>query len=258
MIESEASKILEELRNLPEPDTMVVAKALAELLYREYQKHLFHKDKGHIERDDPKGVSEPDYEYGRLLLDWTKEVFYGKLIKDILPVFDEVWNRLVELGHTSRKTAFDYGDYDVSTWAEKKGNRKILIYIRHCSMADDNTFIFIRDEPETIVGFEKYRSFFDSFKCVTVWPRQVNYPRNWSWQKGKAKLPSLATQRKHDFNWGYNDARDKGHVFKYEFRNGLVDNAGWTEYRILRAIEIPYEIRTAFVIEGSWQGKEKS
>ncbi len=208
---------------LKEPSTMTIAKEAAAMFYKKYQKL---KDK----------------EVGSLFIEWTKEVFYGKLIKDAIPVFDFVWEELKKRHHTSRKRSLIYGDIDVSTWVEKTENKKILVYIRHCSMADDNTFIFIKEDR--IIELPDFME----FRAVTVWPRQKKYRPSWGEYLNKLIwVPSLNTYRKVGFNYGYEDGRDKGFVFKYKARDELAEDAHYSEPKILRALDILEEIRSELI-----------
>lgn len=169
---------------------------LAKNLYRKYKKENDKKKTG---------------KYDSLLLKWTLQKFWRRVIEDNIPVFLEVWKKLNEQKHT-RKNKFVYGDYDVGLWVEypKDKNKKVIISTRYCSCADDNTYIFILEKTD-------YRTV---FRTVTVWPRQINskYKHCEKGDKFSKDIykPSLNTYRKADFKFGYYDNRDKGHVFLYE------------------------------------------
>ncbi len=178
---------------------------------------------------------------GSLLIEWINEAFYGLLVKAAIPLFEDVWARLNEKKHISREKSFDYGDLDVSTWVERTSYQKILIYIRHCAMADDNTKIYILEDIDP--DFPKC----GEFRAISVWPRQVNYPKSWG-MKGP-KLPSLATYRKTKFAYGYQDSRDDSYIFTYKASNEHIDGAMFVGHKILYALDTLAEIKDALETE---------
>jgi len=184
------------LEKIPVPDTMKVAKQVAKLLYEKYQ------------QQEVRGC-------GELLVEWTDDIFYGRLMADKIPLFDSLWVELRKRGHVSRRKSLEYGDIDASVWAEQKGSIRIIINIRHCSMADNNTHIFIKDDP-----YPGERLFL-KFRVVSAWPRELHYPKKWGeeWSK-RVRLPSVHTHRRAGFKYGYEDVRDEGHVFASGYRNG--------------------------------------
>ena len=208
---------------------------IAELLYREYIAE------NNREGEDSEGC-------GDLMLEWIKESFWGKIVKDHIPTFHQIWNILNEKGHIGEKNSYTYGDIDVSVWIEKVKNptdQKVIASIRHCSAADDNTHLYILSGLE----FPEYSSTFEFFRCRTVWPRQnkkggyrvaksKKYPTGWfSWGDDRdIKRPSINTYRERDFDFSYKDCRDKGHVFT--FHNNRCDHVHWHENRIPHALQI--------------------
>lgn len=201
----------------PEQPMMIKAKRLAKSLYKAYK---FEEKRG-------KGC-------GDLLLEWVKEVYWGIIVKEHIPVFDEAWQLLHNRKHT-KKNKFVYGDIDVGVWIEypKNKNKKVIISTRYCSCADDNTHIFIYDKSSIPKEYFNW----DKFRAATVWPRQINSKLGIDWGDDRnIDLPSLNTYRKRDFHYGYYDCRDKGHSFLYEAINERVEKASWDEGRIERAL----------------------
>ncbi len=175
---------------------------------------------------------------GKLLLDWIKENFWGIIVSKHIPTFEKVWKILNERGHTE-KNKFVYGDIDVGLWVEypKDKNKKVIISTTYCSMADDNTHLFILDKllPNWI-----------RFRVATVWPRENNkggYMTKDGWfywgDDRDVKTPSLNTYRKRDYKYGYYDCRDKGHCILYENHGqdiGRVEHAHYGEDEINHAL----------------------
>lgn len=162
---------------------------------------------------------------GELALEWAAERFYGELVRQHLKTFEQLWSLLNEHGYTSRKKALVCGDIDNSVWAESVKNScvRVVIDVRHCWMADDNTTIYIDDS----LGLPKRA--LDTFRVVRVWPRQ---------KRGYYGVdePSVQTYRREGFKFGYGDGRDPGHVLKYDYFRNVVEHAMGYEYRILRAL----------------------
>ncbi len=182
---------------------------------------------------------------GNLMLEWIKKRFWGLLVKDHIPIFNQTWDLLNEKGHVGEKNRYVYGDIDVGLWIEKvedPTNKKVIASTRYCSMADDNTHLYIMSGLK-----DSQFPFLFSFLCRTVWPRQnkkggyrviksKEHPTGWfSWGDDRdIKIPSIHTYRERDFDFSYRDCRDKGHVFT--FKNGECDNAHWHENRIPHAL----------------------
>lgn len=164
---------------------------------------------------------------GSLMLEWTKDRFYGLIIQEHVSVFNSVWNILTERGNVGQSNRYVYGDVDVGVWVEKVKNpndKKVIVSTCYCSCADDNTHTYI------LTGFdsEHFGQKFLEFKCRTVWPIQnsrggyrvkksKDYPNGWfSWGDDRdIKIPSIKTYRDRDFKFSYGDSRDKGFVFDY-------------------------------------------
>ncbi len=209
------------MKRAKEPDTMTTAKKLGNSLYRAYKKQT------------ERGCQD-------LLINWVKEVFWGRAVKDHIPVFNKIWNILYKNGH-DKNNPFTWGDVDQSVWYEKpkdKTHRKVIVSESHCSCADDNIHIFVLDEYP---GYDTL----SKFKAVTVWQREkgkggYKTAKGWHfWGDDRdITLPSLNTYRKRSFDFGYNDCRDKGHTFMYEFSTQRVENANWNE------IKIPHSLQT--------------
>lgn len=201
-------------------DMMRKAKLLSNGLYRAYKKE---------QADDCQD----------LLLEWVGECFWGRIVQEHIPTFSSAWKLLAERGHT-RSNKFVYGDIDVGLWYEKVksdekrlGNRKVIVSERYCSMADDNIHIFVLDDHPETLGYN-----FSEFKAVTVWHREKKSISGIDWGDDRnIDLPSLTTYRKRDFDYGYNDARDKGHIFKFQGFTARVENASWNSMRIPHALQ---------------------
>lgn len=189
-----------------------------------------------------------------LMMEWAKERFYGLLVQDSIPVFDEWWQMLVDKGHRSRKTSSEHGDWDYSAWAEKTGKDnelKVIVSTCHCAMRDDNTYIYIRagfqyDGPDldpTLPAINALMRSMSTFQCHTVWPREKK--SRYARQSGgfgdhrDIAVPSLNTFRKDKFKYGYGDFRDDGHVFNFHIshRGPVVEKAYYTELGIPLALD---------------------
>jgi len=199
-------------------DMMQKAQRLSNSLYRAYKKE------------------QPD-ECQDLLLDWVAECFWGRIVEEHISVFHKVWNLLVEGGHT-KHNKFVHGDIDTGLWyenvkdKENHGDRKVVVSERYCSMADDNTHIFVLDD------YQEALAILSSFKAVTVWPKEKKSRSGIDWGDDRnIDIPSLTTYRKRDFDYGYNDGRDKGHVFIYQAMTKRVDHASWNTMRIPHALQ---------------------
>ena len=167
---------------------------------------------------------------GQLLLDWGKECFWGRMVGRHLPYFSQLWKWLDDREHHSHKTAISLVDVDYSVWIEKPSNedRRVIISICHCRMFDDNTTIFIEDG---LSGLFKFR-------VVTVWPKEKKSRCGHKYGDMRdIDLPALSTYRKKDWNWGYEDFRDKGHVLVYDSMSKRVEGACYTEVRMSAVLD---------------------
>jgi hypothetical protein len=167
---------------------------------------------------------------GKLFLEWTKENFWGRIVEDNLKHFDSLYENLKANKHT-RRNKYIYGDYDYGVWIEpsKTKHRKVIVATCYCACRDDNTTIYIKDEisPDWI-----------RFRVDTVWGRQKKNKFNFGDDRD-IDTPSLVTYRKRDFEYGYRDSRDKGHVLKYDSlhsKHGRVENAHANETGIYWAL----------------------
>lgn len=207
-------------KRVKEQPMMLTARKLSNNLYRAYKK-------------------EQPHDCQDLLLEWVGDCFWGKIVQEHIPIFHKTWDCLVEKGHT-KSNKFIYGDVDVGVWfenvkdKEKHENRKVIVSERYCSTADDNIHIFVLDDLSLTLGYN-----FSEFKAVTVWPREKKSISGIDWGDDRnIDLPSLATYRKRNFNYGYNDARDRGHIFKWQGFTAQVENSMWNSMRI------PYALQT--------------
>lgn len=213
-------KVLKPRKTIPRQPISIDAEKLAMTMLEAYRKH------------EKRGI-----DCGNLVLEWSKEYFWGALVKEHIPMFERVWELLDREKHTVRNK-FVYGDIDVGLWIEypkKREKRKVIVSTRYCSCADDNTHIFVYDHDDR----EKKPYYdFSKFKVVTVWPRQKR-SKYWKtvdeWHR-HIDLPSINTYRKSDWDYGYNDCRDKGHCFLYEAHNERVEKAHWSENKIKHAL----------------------
>lgn len=198
-------------------DMMLKARKLSNSLYRAYKK------------EQPDGCQD-------LLLEWVDECFWGRIVAEHIPTFKKAHNLLVARGHT-KSNKFVYGDIDVGVWYEtvkdkkEHTNRQVIVSERYCSMADDNIHIFVWDD-------QKFDTIdMSAFKAVTVWPREKKSISGIDWGDDRnIDIPSLTTYRKRDFDYGYNDGRDKGHIFRWQGFTGLVEHASWNRDRIPHAL----------------------
>jgi hypothetical protein len=178
------------------------ATAIAEMLYQCYKK-------------------EQETNCGELLNKWIAEHLWAIILLDYMPKLQKIWQYLYDNKYNKSHT-LPYGDADGNIWVEYPkqiskwtDNRKILIHTSHCTMADDNTHIFMMDKDSAL----------NTLEIRTVWPRQnlkggykveksEEYPNGWfSWGDDRdVKIPSLQTYRDRNFEYGYHDATDKGYV----------------------------------------------
>ncbi len=152
----------------------------------------------------------PDGECGQQLLRWSMEQFWVAEIKKHIPIFNEIFNKLKELG-ASHKNPLVYGDIDYSAWMEEYEEKKIIALTCHPSVANDNTLIFI---------LRDYEPRGSTFHARTVWPREIawkygkeNWPNDSCWRD--ISKPSYLTYRRHGFEPEYGNERDKGYCFSY-------------------------------------------
>jgi hypothetical protein len=176
---------------------------------------------------------------GDLMLEWIKDRFWGQIVEDHIPTFRAVYNILLKNGNTSQKNCYVYGDLDVGIWIEKTKNpkdKKVIASTRYCSMADDNTHLYIMTGLK-FVDMDPPDFNFLKFYCRTVWPRQKKEKFHFGDDRD-IKIPSLRTYQERDFKFSYQDCRDKGHVFTYNaFMGPSLDKAHWHETRIPHALQ---------------------
>ncbi len=174
---------------------------------------------------------------GNYMVERVKKLYYGMMVKDNIPKFLAVYDVLVANGHDA-KNPYVYGDMDQGVWYEKSPDEitKIIATERYCSMADDNTHIFILEDYSCDRLGMKYESIY--FRCMTAFPRQKSKSKK-SHQWGDHRdieQPSINTYRKYKFKYGYCDGRDETYCFNYETLTGCVEDAHWKESRILWAL----------------------
>jgi hypothetical protein len=192
-------------KDIDKLSTDQASSAIASLLYHCYA------------HQQPSGCEE-------LLTQWTEEKKWGLIVMDFIPKLKEIWQYLHDNKYT-KKNGLRFGDLDGAIWVEypKQLNswpdeRKIIIHRSYCTMADDNTHIFILNDG-------KYSSLSNTLHVRTVWPRQNSRggykcvkskenPDGWfSWGDDRdIKIPSLRTYRDRNFEYSYQDGRDKGYT----------------------------------------------
>ncbi len=182
-----------------------------------------------------------------LLNEWVNDKLWGKIVKAYLPQLKRIWQFLHDNKYDKNNT-LGFGDVDGDIWVEYvkqehewPDNRKIIIHTSHCSCADDNTHIFILDEEATINAKLHVR---------TVWPRQdarggyrvtksKKHPKGWFLfgDDRDIRIPSLNTYRKRNFEYSYQDCRDKGYSLSLtDFGGPKIEWATTHQSRILHAI----------------------
>jgi hypothetical protein len=204
----------------PQP-LMVKAQDIAEQLYQSYQE------------EEANGK-----ECGKLLLEWTKDCFWGRIIADDLHHFDSTYTKLESKGHIGQESRFVYGDLDVGLWIEpsKSGQRRIIVAESYCTCADDNITIYIKDD----IGPD-----WAKFRVVTAYPESIaeEFKKEWlsrnGWEPNYYDKPSLADHRNADWDYGYGDFRDNFHTLTWANsydEKGRADGAYATETKIYWAL----------------------
>ena len=175
---------------------------------------------------------------GKLLLEWAKESFWGRIVADNLHHFDSLYEKLEAKGCIGEENHFVYGDLDVGLWIEpsKQEHRRVIVSESYCTCADDTITIYIKDDiaPDWI-----------KFRVVTAFPEDMadEFKKEWkskySWEPNYYDKPSLKDHRNADWDYGYRDFRDAFHTFfwtnSYD-ENGKVDGAYATENKIYWAL----------------------
>ena len=160
-----------------------------------------------------------------LLMQWTQEKLWAKMVVKEMPKMNEIWEFLYSNGYTSKDKGHTYGDIDGTIWAEcvdiggKYDKLKIIIHISHCTCADANTHIYIMSER---LSYED-REFGDmKLHIRKVWPRE----KKETWNKKYVAKPSLNTYKKNYYKLEYGDGRDKGYVLSID-DFGVVPKVDW-------------------------------
>ena len=222
LTKKERKEILKDIIKIhPEQPMMKKARRIANSLYRAY-----------IEEE------KDGRECGHLLREWVEEIFWGRMVEDHLPIFDETWKMLHE-GKYTQKNPFSYGDADHSLWVEypkepiikpsfshvhSHEDIRVIVAVCHCACIEDNTYLFIETGREFAQTHKSFLSY--SFRVATVWPREKRSITGIKWGDDREiGLPSLNTYKKRAFHYGYFDCRDEGHVLLYEnFLKSRVEN----------------------------------
>jgi len=181
-----------------------------------------------------------------LFLDTIKEKLWGHIVKnEVLPLFDKLYNLLVEKEHTSRKKSFVYNDLDIEVWVEKASETKrVIASISHCTFADANTHLYIHDNTLSELGMHK-------FIIVNVWPKETPHKSNHDWGDDRdIDRPSINTFRKRDFHYGYRDGRDNCHILKYtEYKDFISKRLDIEPLKNRMSVESPDEVHIPHAIQ---------
>lgn len=196
---------------------------------------------------------------GGYLMEKVKKSFYGKLVKDKIPLFKELHAFLVEHKHTV-KNPYIYGDIDVGVWYEKSSDERedIVAVESYCTCADDSTHIFIMRDW-SMINYQIGLNIVDTkFLAVTAWPRQKKKRKGHLYGDYRdVVLPSIRTYRDCNFKFGCQDGRDVGYSFKYESIVGdRVEDAHWNEPRILFALRTLQEAHFNIIELGNPEGQD--
>ena len=145
---------------------------------------------------------ESDFECEELLIQWIQEFYWGKRVGEHLDTFKDAYAKLVKLGH-KKDNPYVYGDMDCGVWYEPHEDQMIVALTVYCSMADDNTWLFILESDSDL---------FKKFHCRTCYPRARS---GWN-----CRL-SVSSYRRRKFKMSgghhfYGDCRDPGYVFSWE------------------------------------------
>jgi len=199
---------------------------------------------------------------GTYMVERIKSRFYGNMVKDYIPDFNELY-ALLEAGDHGPKNPIVTGDSDEGAWLEKAPDEytRVIAIQRYCSCADDNTHIFVLrqfdwEPPEGFTELEHAllrQDNWTTFRCFTAWPRQKKskYGGNWGDHRD-IEVPSINTHRKHKFNFGYGDGRDEHYCFKYDSMQGRAEDAYWKESRLLWALRSLRDGLNSIKIEAEW------
>ena len=181
-----------------------------------------------------------------LFLDTIKEKLWGHIVKhEVLPLFDKLYNLLVEKEHTSRKKSFVYNDTDIEVWVEEAAkDKQVIASISHCTFADANTHLYIQEHKFSDMGMHK-------FIVVKVWPREITSNSTHEWGDDRdIDKPSINTFRKRDFHYGYRDGRDNCHILKYtEYKDFISKKCDIEPLKDRMSVESPDEMYIPHAIQ---------
>ena len=144
-------------------------------------------------------------ECGYQALNWAKAHFWKLRIKATMPLFDELYDKLIEGKYTEKKP-FHYGDVDKYVWAEEtqdvlgdKGYGKVRVIIQKTmnSCANNYIHLYICRDP-----MKNHRT----VRFATAWPKETKN------SIGSLEKPSIKTYRRTNWKVKYGDCRDYGSV----------------------------------------------
>jgi hypothetical protein len=174
-------------------------------------------------------------EDGQLVIEYAKNVFWGQVIKDFLPVFEDVWSKLLK-GNHYKNNPFWHGDADYSVWIEKPkaSHRKVIVSICHCSGNGNDTHIFIQDKSDKNEILDEWIR----FRIATAWDRQVSRIKGHKFGDLRDIIkPSLRTFRDFDFSPLSRLRAEAGHILFYDSHFDQVENSHVTELYIPSALQ---------------------
>ncbi len=190
-------------------DVSEQAKVISKYLYKKYKE------------------AEKEKKLGMYTINRAKDLFYGMVVKNYIPVFDKLFSLLVQKNHT-KDNPYCYGDIDGDIWYEKHDGKEIIIDESHCTCADDNTMIYI-----------KTNDYDNAFLVVTAYPKQKKNKFHFNDYRD-IDQPSIETYRRYNFDFAYGDFRDKTHILKYthtDYSGDKVEDAHATENKIYHALD---------------------
>ena len=139
-----------------------------------------------------------------------------------------------------------YGDADVYVWIEpNEGSKKVLILRNVVTCADEGIYVFTLDEFGALDSAVD-DGFLDKFTCRAVASIDEDTPSPTSFEWGDFRdthLPSLKTLRENNWRFGYNDSRDRGHMFAMKHNrldNSALYSAGYIK-RSLMELDYAYD-----------------
>jgi len=107
-------------------------------------------------------MRERDDTVSLLTLEWAFEKYWAFQVEKHLPVFDETYEKLKEIGAKYNDRVV-WGDIDCGAWIEPDKRYRVIGLEIYCALRDDNTYLFIDD---------KISDDWRRFSVRTCWPRE--------------------------------------------------------------------------------------